>query len=89
MAHTSFTTIKRQLAYQEAQDVMDTITREKIELAEFLETETQMDFDEAMAVIEEQCTELLPGCRGIEKLMVFRNEIRDPLKDAARREEDE
>lgn len=89
MARQSFDTFKRQLAYQEITAIMDTINREKIELAEFLEAEMQMDFEEAMAVIEEQCTEILPGCRGIEKLVVFRNEIRDRLRDAARRDKDE
>jgi hypothetical protein len=83
MTRTSFDAFKRQLAYDEMQDVMETINREKKELAEFLEDETQMDFDEALGVIERLCTEILPGYRGINKLVVFRNEIRDRLKDAA------
>jgi len=88
MSHRSLADIKRSLAHQEYIDVLQTLSREKVELADFLELETQLDFDQAMSLIEMLCTEILPGYQGIGKLMVFRNEIRDRLKSASIDRED-
>ena len=72
--------IKSRLAYAEFADVLDSLSKEKIQLAEFIDRNTDLDFDQAWNRIEAMCTELLPGYRGMGKLMVFRNEIRDKLK---------
>jgi len=76
----SLAEIKRKLAHEEYVDVLQTLSREKVELADFLELETQIDFDQAMSLIEMLCTEILPGYQGIGKLRAFRDEIRDRLK---------
>jgi len=80
MTRNSFATIKRELAHQEYIDVLQTLSREKVELADFLELETQLDFDQAMSLIEMLCSEILPGYQGIDKLPAFWSEIRDRLK---------
>lgn len=79
MPQRSLAEIKRSLAHQEYIDVLQTLSREKVELADFLELETQLDFDQAMSVIEMLCSEILTGYQGIDKLRAFGSEIRDRL----------
>lgn len=80
MTRRGIADIKSRLAYAEFADVLDSLSKEKIQLAEFIDRNTDLDFDQAWHQIETMCTELLPGYRGMGKLMVFRNEIRDKLK---------
>ena len=80
MARRSLADIKRNLAHEEYIDVLQTLSREKVELADFLELESQLDFDQAMSLIEMLCSEILPGYQVVGKLRAFRSEIRDRLK---------
>ena len=81
-AKSSKGAFRRMLAYQESIDVIETLAREKYELAEFMEVETQMSFEEAYEMIDRLCDQIIPGYRGIEKVTTFRREIRDRLKRA-------
>lgn len=82
MSRRSLAEIKSELARQEYVDVLQTLSREKVELADFLELKSQLDFDQAMSLIEMLCSEILPGYRGIEKISAFGSEIRDRLKSS-------
>lgn len=82
MPRSYFAQIKRQQIFAEQADIIRSLSREKIELAEFMEQETQLDFEQAMKVIDQLCTEILPCHQGIGKLIAFRNEIRDPIKES-------
>jgi len=80
MTRRGFKDIQRRLAYAEYSDMIESLAREKVELAGFIDQHTNLEFDQAWDLIEMMCTEILPGYRGIGKLMAFRNEIRDRLK---------
>ena len=80
MPQRSLGEIKRELAHQEYIDVLQTISKEKVELADFLELESQLDFDQAMSLIDMLCSEILPGYQGVDKIRAFETEIRDRLK---------
>ena len=77
----SLASIKREQAILTSLDVTETLAQEKIALAELLEQESQLNFDQAENLIEVICKEILPGYQGIEKLTVFRRLIRDRLMD--------
>jgi len=72
--------IIRRLTYAEYSDTIESLAREKVELAGFIDQHSNLEFDQAWDLIEMLCTEILPGYRGVGKLMAFRNEIRDRLK---------
>jgi len=76
----SFATIKRGQATLTSLDVTETLAQEQIALAKLLEQETEMEFTQAMDIINDTCNVLLPGHRGVAKLKVFRTIIRDRLK---------
>lgn len=77
----SFATIKRGQAILTNLDVTDEIAREMIELAKLLEQESPLTFDVALGLIESICEVILPGHRGIAKLLIFRTIIRERLKN--------
>jgi len=80
MTRRGFKDIQCRLAYAEYSDTIESLAREKVELAGFIDRHSGLEFDQAWDLIEMMCTEILPGYRGIDKLMAFRNEIRDRLK---------
>jgi len=80
MSRRSIADIRRRLAYAEYSGTIESLAREKVELASFIDRHSSLEFDQAWDLIEMMCTEILPGYRGIGKLMAFRNEIRDRLK---------
>ena len=82
MTRRGLADIKSRLAYAEFADVLDSLSREKVQLAGFIDQHSELEFDQAWNIIQKMCDEILPGYRGIEKLTVFRNEIRDRLKKA-------
>ena len=81
MPRNSFAQIKREQAMLTSIEVTEEIEIEKIALAELLEQETPLNYDQAENLIDVICNEILPGYRGVEKLFIFRRRIRDRLKD--------
>lgn len=79
MKRNSLTKIKRELSLMESIKVTETLSKEKIDLAKLMEKETRLDFDQAMDLLDMVCDVVLSGYRGIEKLTVFRKEIREPF----------
>ena len=80
MPRKSIDSIKRGQATLTSLDVTETLAQEQIALAKLLEQETEMEFTQAMNIIDDTCKVLLPGHRGIAKLKIFRTIIRDRLK---------
>lgn len=77
----SFAEIKRRESFLESLNVTETLAKEKIALADLLEQETDMEFEQAAGIIDDMCAVLLPGHRGVARLKVFRELIRDSLKN--------
>jgi len=88
MPRNSFAKIKRELAFSESAEVTEQLSLEKIELAELLEQETGLDFDQALSIIDLRCNEVLVGYRGADRLFIFRSQIRDRFTDAIRRDQE-
>jgi len=88
MPRSSFAKIKREMAHLESLEVTAALAQEKIQLAELLEQESGLGFDQAQDLIEMMCEELLPGHRGVDKLFVFRRRIRDRLMDNIRQRQE-
>lgn len=61
--------------------VDEQLSREQFQLAEWLEENKGMDFKEAVDVVLEESSKILPGYRGIAKLTMFRNHIRNRMME--------
>ena len=72
-----------ELRFKEAADLVEQLSREQYQLAEWMEINTGADFKDAMNTVLEQSEELLPGYRGTAKLIMFRKEIRDTIMGEA------
>jgi len=69
----------RKMRAREYAGVIEQLALEQFQLSEWMEHELGMDYNEAAEIVQRLSGEVLPGYRGIEKLSVFRHEIRDRI----------
>ena len=79
MTRKSLSQIKLEQTVLTSAAVTETLSRERIALAELLAQESRLTFKQFHTLVESICAEILPRYQALERPEIFRSQIRDRL----------